>query len=115
MATVKLTSDTFDASVTSSATLFVDFWATWCGPCQRFGPIFEAASDKYPDITFAKVDTDAEQQLAMALEIQSIPTLMVFKGGTLIFRQPGALNGPQLDELIKKVQAFEVPAEKAAS
>ena len=115
MASVKMTSETFEDTITKSPILFVDFWAAWCGPCQRFGPIFEAASEKYPNITFAKVDTDAEQQLSVTLEIQSIPTLMVFKEGTLVFRQPGALNAAQFEELITKVTELDVAAAKAAS
>ena len=113
MATATLTSATFEETIASSPTLFVDFWAGWCGPCMRFGPVYEAASEKHPDVTFAKVDTDAEQQLSMSLEIQSIPTLMVFKEGTLVFRQPGALNAAQLDELIEKVRTFDVAAATA--
>jgi len=107
MATINLTSDAFDSTVASAEVLFVDFWAAWCGPCQRFGPIFETASEKNPDITFAKVDTDAEQHLSAQLGIQSIPTLMAFKNGTLVFRQAGALNGPQFDQLITKVKEYQ--------
>ena len=114
MATINLTSADFESSVMKDGIVFVDFWAGWCGPCRMFAPIFEAASEKYPDMTFAKVDTDAEQQLAGAAQITSIPTLMAFRDGILIYREAGALPAPQFEELIsavKNVDMDEVRAE----
>jgi len=86
----------------------VDFWAEWCGPCRMFGPIFEAASEQHPDITFGKVDTEAEQQLAAAASITSIPTLMAFRDGILVFAQPGALPAAALQNLIDGVKALDM-------
>jgi len=117
MATVELTVDTFEKTVLSEGITFVDFWAEWCGPCRAFAPIFEKASTDYPEITFGKVDTEAEQQLAAMANITSIPTLMIFRDGVLLFNQPGALPGPALEELIGKVQELnmdEIRAEIAA-
>jgi len=117
MATVELTTDTFEKTVLSEGITFVDFWAEWCGPCRAFAPVFEKASTDYPEITFGKVDTEAEQQLAAMANITSIPTLMIFRDGVLLFNQPGALPGPALEELIGKVQELnmdEIRAEIAA-
>lgn len=108
MATVTLTNENFDDTITKNDIVFVDFWAAWCGPCQMFGPVFEAASEKNPDIVFGKVDTEAQQQLAAAAGIQSIPTLMAFREKVLIFSQPGALPAPSFDELIAAVRNVDM-------
>ena len=100
MATVQLNAQDFEKTITDNNLVFVDFWATWCGPCRAFGPTFEAASEENPDIVFGKVDIDANQDLASAAGIQAVPTLMIAKQGQIIFKQAGALRAEDLDDLI---------------
>ena len=108
MATVTLTQENFEQTISAGGIVLVDFWATWCGPCRQFGPIFEEASEKYPDIVFGKIDTDDQQQMAMAAQITSIPTLMVFRDGIVVFRQSGALPLSALEDLISQVQNLDM-------
>jgi thioredoxin 1 len=108
MASVELTHSSFGAQIEKAGITLVDFWAEWCGPCRMFGPIFEAASEKYPEITFGKVDTEAEQLLANEAGISSIPTLMVFRDGLLLYNNPGALPAGALDEIIGAVAALNM-------
>lgn len=113
MATMELTLDNFESTVNEEGITFVDFWAEWCGPCRMFGPIFEQASETNPEIRFGKVDTEAEQQLAGMAGITSIPTLMIFRDGILLFNQPGALPAPALNELIGKVKELDMDQVRA--
>ncbi|WP_411722321.1 thioredoxin family protein [Mycetocola sp.] len=108
MATIDLTTTSFNSAVEDNDILFVDFWAAWCGPCRAFAPTFQAASEAHPDIVFGKVDTEAEQELSAAAGITSIPTLMVFRDQILVFSQPGALAPPQLDQLITAVKSLDM-------
>ncbi|EGD41469.1 thioredoxin [Nocardioidaceae bacterium Broad-1] len=108
MPTVELGAENFESTVTDNEIVLVDFWASWCGPCRQFSPIYDAASDEHPEIVFGKVDTEAEQALAGAANITSIPTLMAFKKGNLVFSQPGALPAPALKQVIDAVVDLDI-------
>ena len=108
MATKNLTTQEFENEISGEGITLVDFWADWCGPCKMFAPIYEQASETHTDITFAKVDTEAEQQLAAQLQITAIPTLMAFRDGILVFSQAGALPAKSLEELVQGVKGLDM-------
>lgn len=108
MATVTLTTDNFDQIAKSEGIVLVDFWAEWCGPCRRFAPVFEEAAQKNPDITFGKVDTEAEVELGERFQISSIPTLMAIRDGVIVYAEPGALPAPALENIIEQVRGLDM-------
>ncbi|MFP4131079.1 MAG: thioredoxin [Thiohalospira sp.] len=108
MATVELTKDNFEQTIEDNDIVLVDFWASWCGPCKNFSPIYEEASENHPDIVFGKVNTEEEQELAASFQIRSIPTLMLFRQKVVLFSQAGALQGSQLEELIQKAREVDM-------
>lgn len=108
MSTVELTAETFEQTITGNDIVLVDWWASWCGPCRSFAPVYEEAAEKHDDIVFGKVDTESQQALAAGAQISSIPTIMAFREGVLVFAQPGALPAPALEELIGQVRALDM-------
>jgi thioredoxin len=108
MSTIELTKDNFQETIDADGIVFVDFWATWCGPCRAFAPVFENAAKKHPDITFGKIDTEAQKELASAFQIQAIPTLMAFRDNILVFSQSGALPPPAFERLIEEVKGLDM-------
>src|SRR5919106_2761289 len=108
MATVNITAEDFESTITDNDIVLVDFWAEWCGPCKRFGPIYEKASDEYEGVVFAKLDTDENQELSGQLGIEGIPTLMAFREGVLVFNQAGALPGPALKQVLDAVKGLDM-------
>lgn len=113
MATIELTAQNFEETITADGITFVDFWAAWCGPCRAFAPIFEKASEAHPEMRFGKIDTEAEMGIAAAAQITSIPTLMAFRDGILVFRQAGALPAKAFDELIAAVEGLDMDEVRA--
>jgi thioredoxin 1 len=108
VATREITKENIESTIQENAFVVLDFWAEWCGPCRMFGPVFEAASEKNPDIVFGKIDTEDQQELSGSLGIRSIPTLMVFRDQILLYSQPGALQAPMFEELLKKVRELDM-------
>lgn len=108
MATVDITADTFENSINNNDIVIIDFWAPWCGPCRSFAPVYEEVSEKYPDIVFGKIDTEAEQELGAHFQIRSIPTLMIFREQVVLFSQPGMMGAADLESVITKVGALDM-------
>jgi thioredoxin 1 len=108
VSSIAITKENFEDVINKNPMIIIDFWAPWCGPCKNFGPVFEAISDKYPDIVFAKVNTEEQQEIGSMFQIRSIPTLMIFRDQIIIFAQPGALPGPALEEIIGKARELDM-------